>query len=626
MNGLQSLDSLLLQPPLPAIASALAVAGTWGLSDFLRRRFLPEITTTLERVGVFFVTVGVLCGLVHAVAWVGLEMHLVLRVLGLALVGCTALTPWRSLPAVWKRLVAPGGQRIRHWSVALTLACALGLTLAALGPPTDNDSMRYHLAVPLRWWAEGRAVPQLESLHPRLVGPGESLVLLGFALGTDNLSAAFQAAALVAWLVVLASLGGLTVNRASAALMVAAAPVMLFLVPDQKPQLLPAVSLAVSFALLITPGNRRRIWLASACGLFALSCKASFLLDGAALFGLALGWFVPRSGGKRRDLVLALSLLSLLFLLPQLARNQSFYGDPLTPMLERFRAEPDPAVVAFASHLRRFGAVAEWQQNPLQAVEILIPLSLGSAPKSLGIGALAWLWLVPSLPQAAAGLAVALNCAFGQVTGRFLLCPFLWLSALVASGGPRRGMGAFRWLMLFQGALVASLCLAAGLELFPGALTSPWREKVMKRSALTYTTAEFCHQHLRPGDRLLLEEDGHAFFPLPYLAVESYSDLGSSSTWQAAKRWLAVDHRPTYLLTKTELVSPLRALLAPCMGGEPIARHKSQIATRNPLNRRPGPELGLFRLDLDRPECRSLLLAPTLARPPAAPGPLKEVR
>jgi hypothetical protein len=618
VNGLRSLDSLLLPPPWPALVSLLAVGGVWGLSALLRRRLLPGAHSTLERAGVFFATVGGLCALVHAMAWAGVAMHALVRVLGIALCGCSVFAPWRSVRSLWRSLVGLGRQRVDRLSIVLVLACVLGLALAALGPPTDSDSMHCHLAVPLRWWIEGHAVPQPELLHARLVGTGESLVLLGLALGTDNLSAAFQAAALLAWLGVLASLGGTGGNRASAALMVAASPVMLFLVPNQKPQLLPAVAMAVAFALLVTPGNSRRIWLASACGLFAAGCKASFLLDGVALFELALGWLVPRAGGKRRDLVYALSLCSVFLLMPLLARNLSFYGDPLTPMLERFRGEGDPAVVAFATHLRRFGAVAEWQHAPFRAVEVLFPLSLGGVPKSLGLGALAWLWLIPSAPMLAVSLAVFLTLALGQVAGRFFLSPLLWLSVLLASAGRRRGMGGFRWLMVVQGALVAPLCLAASLELFPGALTRAWRTNVMERSALDYGTAEFCRKVLGPGDRLLSEAAGHAYFPLPYLDVESFSDLDGSSVWREVRRWLAADRHPTYLLASSDVVSPLRALLSPCIDGGPAARYRSRVATRNPFNRRPGPELGLYPLDLGRTPCRSLLMRPSPPRASAA--------
>ena len=627
MNGLQSLDSLLLPPPLPAVVSVLVVLGVWRLSERVRRRFLPAADAPIERAAVFCATIGVICSFVHALAWAGLAMHTVLRVLGIALIGNAALGPWRGLPAICKRYFGRKRSRVAQWSGFLALFCAAGLVLAALGPPTDEDSMHYHLAVPLRWWVEGHAVPEPESLHARLVGPGESLVLLGLALGTDNLSAAFQAAALLVWLAVLASLGNQDDNRAAGVLMAVGCPVMLYLVPNQKPQLLPAVSMAVAFALLIKPGHRRRLWLASACGLFAISCKLSFALDAGALFGVALWWLVPRSGGRRRDLVLAGSVLSLFLLLPQLARNFAFYGDPLTPVLERFRAAPDPAVVAFATHLRRFGAVTDWQRSPLLAVGVLIPLSIGSVPKALGVGSLAWLWLLPSASGAAllaAGLAGALTLAAGQVAGRFFLSPYLWLSALVASAGAGRSMVMFRRLMLVQGFLVAPLCLAGGFELFPGALTRPWRTAVMEGTGFNYRTAEFCRQHLRPGNRLLVEERGNAYLPLPYFTVESFSELGNSSMWQAARGWLAADRRPTYLLTNAELVSPLRSLLTPCVREPPLALHQSQVATRNPFNRRAGPVVGIYRLDLDRPECRSLLTAPSLAPIPTPTSPAVE--
>jgi len=66
------------------------------------------------------------------------------------------------------------------------------------------------------------------------------------------------------------------------------------------------------------------------------------------------------------------------FLLPVLARNYVFFGDPISPFLERFRHPADPGVVRFAAYLRVASGAPTAENLLLLPLRILGTLHLGN--------------------------------------------------------------------------------------------------------------------------------------------------------------------------------------------------------------------------------------------------------
>ena len=137
--------------------------------------------------------------------------------------------------------------------------------------------------------------------------------------------------------------------------MVVASPVLLSLVTSEKPQVFPAAATAVALVLLVRRWNdldRSTLALAFGSAAFAMSCKYSFLLSGSVV--TAVGLFAARR--TRLGFALASSAAAILLIAaPVYLRNLVFYGDPVSPFLERWRAAPDPSLTAFAHYLRDYG-------------------------------------------------------------------------------------------------------------------------------------------------------------------------------------------------------------------------------------------------------------------------------
>ena len=143
-----------------------------------------------------------LAAVVNFLSFIGAAHWWLLRIIAWSLLG---LGIWQvgqvkrePLSRIFNRIKAVF-QAQRLWgraALCLLAITGVGLLLSALGPPTDADSLDYHLGVPLDILRHHGAYPRLDWFHTRLVGLGESLNMLGLAGGTDVLGAVLQFAGL----------------------------------------------------------------------------------------------------------------------------------------------------------------------------------------------------------------------------------------------------------------------------------------------------------------------------------------------------------------------------------------------------------------------------------------------
>jgi Protein of unknown function (DUF1420) len=528
------LQDVVLAPPLPALLSILMTAGVayagWRLAVRLRRG-QPD---ALEAAAGFIVVAGLVGAAVHGLALAQLTTVATLRPIGLALAALGGFAIVRHGRAVARAArdelaslrEAPGWERAM---VAITAAAALGLAAAALGPVTDADSIRYHLAVPLDWLRHGGAYARADWLPARLVGLGECLDLLGLAAGTDGFGAALQLGGLGVAAVAAAALAPTPRDRRVAWLLVVGCPVAAFLVPSQKPQMLPAAATLVAIVMAARRLDRFdavSAWLAFGCAAFALGCKLSFLFTAALAIGVGL--VAARRSGR---LGAALAIAAATVLVgwgPVLARDFVFYGDPISPFLERFerlRALPDAEVLAFADYLRaphgEHGAAA-LLRLPLSLLCNVLP---GMLTTALGLGTLAF---VPALAAkgparvllVAALVATVATAAFGQLAPRFFLEPFLWAGAAFAVAPWDRVKRLVVAALLAQGALSAAVALLGGALLARGALTAGARDAVMTRAAAGYAEARWLDELLPRGAVIASPGTFALFTPRPFLIAD----------------------------------------------------------------------------------------------------------
>jgi hypothetical protein len=589
------LDHLLFAPPAPPLIALVLTAGVVDLSLRLAQRL--RLHSPMERFAAAASTLALLCTGLHALVLAGLADVRLLRLVGLVLAVCglrrVLQSGRRAAAAVVNGLADEWFQsdRLGKALVVGTVGTLSGLYLAALGPATDADSMDNHLGVPLDWLRHGHAALHADWLTAKLVGIGEAFSMLGLACGTDSAWATLQATALVAFVLAIGSLPNSARGRRFLMAAVSVSPVVLFLTPSQKPMLLP--TLATTAAVLLITGTTRPspalVAVVSASLAFAVACKHSFLLSGIVAIGLLVRQWRPRMP--------ALSLLAataLVIVGPLYVRNLMLYGDPLSPMLERFRAVPSPDVLAHAQFLRESGQAPDWTA----LVGLIVPFGIGDLSSVIGVGLFGLAAFRPAkshrpLLWASAALVVLIG-ALGQVNGRFLFEPYLWALAGLAGGSARRSLTALAVALAGQGVVVAVAALLLAGALFPGSLTARWRERVMSEQAIGYLEARWLDR-LPPDAIVTTGNRSRALLPRAFF-VALAPETGFTPPAAGLEAALRAHGVSAVVLPSDERLwrdgyaSYLRSVCA-IRDGPPRTFPE---AARNPFNRRGGQSVQLY--------------------------------
>jgi len=587
---------MILQPPLPLVLGVLMAMGFGHLGWRLARA--GGWGRSVDVAAGFIVATASVTALVHGLALVHVARPSVLRALSwtIGLIGIIELVGYgrarmRALGAVLSATWSAAGPLGRAGLIVALLTGAATVA-AGLGPATDADSLAYHLAVPMEWLRYGGVHTQPYWLHMRLVGLGESLNMLGLAGGTDILGACLQLGGLLAVIGTMWSLGKSAIARVLGLLFVVSTPVLLFLVPNQKPQLLPAAALFAALTLFITgrggPGcdNPCLAWVAVA---FAMACKHSFLLTGSVVgtVGLIAGW----KEGRLRYFLIAALTTGVLLIGPVWARNTYIYGDPITPNLEALRRKPDPVVVEFARTLRSYGTEPSSGGLAGAVWSSILTIRPEAAATVLGVGAFAFLVAVPASGGAipfllSAVAATLLIVGLGQVGARFLLEPYLWAGAAVITSIEKSGtlrVRIFLCALLAQGAAVLFMWIVGAARLLPGSWTMALRERTMSATASGYTEAKWLDRILPPDAVVLgLSTRSHALVPRRSVVYEA-GEYDSTQPRQRELCALVSSESVTVVVVREPVTDP--GVTNVLTGAHPISDVETfHSATRKPMS------------------------------------------
>jgi hypothetical protein len=206
------------------------------------------------------------------------------------------------------------------------------LLAAALAPPTEWDSLMYHLRIPLGFLEEGRVSQPVDSFHVSLVGLAHFSTLPLLALDLRNGPALMQ-------VIAFAAVGGATVRLArqaggsSRAELIALAtligcPVFVLVAITARVDVTLVLALLSAHLVLVSaePGDRRALRLAAVLIGAAVAIKPQ-----AGAYALALipiGWRV--AGGARTAAIAV--LVATVVAAPWLAKNQWLVGAPFHPI------------------------------------------------------------------------------------------------------------------------------------------------------------------------------------------------------------------------------------------------------------------------------------------------------
>ncbi len=534
-----NLGDLVLPPPLPALIALLITLGLVRLGRLLARRLkCPD--DMLHATAAFVAATALVGAVAQLVALAHLAPLVTLRLLGWGIAALGVVEAVKLRPSTVLFSESRGVERI---ALGLGVSIIAAYGLAALGPATDADSLDYHLGVPIDWLSAGGVYGRPDWFHARLVGVGESLNMLGLAAGTDGLGAMLQLSGLIVAAVALATLS--RDDRGLAVLLVAAVPVAAFLVPSQKPQMLPAAATTLALVLALRHDvDRSRAVLAAIAIAFAAASKHSFVMS-ATIVSVVLVWRARQSGqvgAAMQSLIGAFVFLAA----PVWWRNFSLYGDPVSPFLEWTKSQPHAAVATFASDLRHYGGELS-ARNVAGMVVTTDPSRLSTV---LGVGAFAAIFARGGgrtshvLLGAAAMLAVA-TFAVGQVSGRYFLEAYFWAGGAAVAGGWAAAKRTMTSVLCVQGVMALAMAGMAAWTLLPGGITRAWRERLMVERGDGYAEAKWMDGVLPGGCLLMTDNRSHAVLPRRFqvwheiggrgLSVEekraAWSGVGQKAHW-----------------------------------------------------------------------------------------------
>lgn len=557
-----TLDDCLLHPlasPLLATFMALGLAGLTAWISKWMRRFADD-WTTLHTAALFFGVSGALGSFIQILAIIQRTSRSEIAPLAwiLAGLGIIFLTDvwraraWKSLLQKLKLAFGEGDFWLRA-AILLSGIIGSGLFLNAIAPATDADSLAYHLAGPLDMLRHHGAYYRGDWVDMRLLGVGECLNLLGLAGGSDCFGSVLQFAGLMLLVWGIASLARDSLTGIFLSIGILGVPMLVMLVNAQKPQMFPIAASVLGGALLVrrrSSLDRMTFLLSFGALCCAISMKYSFVLTAGAVCLVGLE-FARRQGTLLAYLPVAL-LAVVGLLAPVYGKNWMLFGDPLSPLLERFFSTPDVLAVRFAELMKTYSL-----NNIPFPVNLLIPD--GNIHYILGLG----IFLTPVVCRKTgeprwflflALLAGTTTFILSQRTARFFLEPYFWILCAGASlPWPQLPRWLFRGIVI-QMIPVAGIVWFGVASLLPGLLSREWREAVMHKAAYGFSEGRWLDTVLPPDACLLHAGRTNIFLPRMFFAREPLMliNFSSESEWNRIFPMIKMI-RPTFLTSYREL-------------------------------------------------------------------------
>lgn len=265
------------------------------------------------------------------------------------------LTAWVSkeqlvrIPERFGRIVSELEGSIGGW-LAVVLGVVVGfLLLESAAPPTDWDTLTYHLDVPREYLDAGRIFLPVDNHHAAFVGLQHMLYIPLLAVGAESAPAVLSA--LVAVLLGLSMyvvghrLFDETTGRLAAALLWGSPVVVLVAVTARVDVTMTWLLVLVHFALVVSLARREIdgwFWVAAGIAGLAVATKYSAVAYLAALSPLVL-WAVVatfRENSQRSWTLIGFGAVAGLVAAPWLLKNVLLLGAPFYPYLAEIQLEP----------------------------------------------------------------------------------------------------------------------------------------------------------------------------------------------------------------------------------------------------------------------------------------------
>lgn len=463
------------------------------------------------------------------------------------------------------------------WLGYLIAVVIIALLLVSLSPPTDGDSLDYHLGVPVEILNIKNIWLNKDNLHFRMFGFGEMLNLFGLANGCAQFGAFIQYISMLWLLIVFATVVPAN-NRKNVIALCLALPVLLFLLPSQKHQLTGIACTSICFAIVHRYAhllNGRIIGLFICTIIFAAGIKYSFILSSIAL----ITFFLFRA---RTYIAFAgyFAVCSIVFLLPLLFIKYIHYNDPLSPLLEGYIGDGNPLIIKLSHALRNYSD----SKIPFPS-GLLLPRSWGHISTILGCCVLLLVTIVYYIRKYA--IAVGTICIFilltlflGQRTSRFFIEPYMWAVMVIFTA---QSVPAFikKILLLckIQFILLVPLFVLTGLMLPRGIISDKHRDKVMKKYSSGYAETLWIDTLLPENAVVLTNIRSRSLLPRKYYPLEYIYSISDSIRQDDM---IYNKYKVNYLVS----IKKFPKFITKRYAGDIVARKTFVSATRNPFNKK----------------------------------------
>lgn len=570
-----SLTDFLVPPPLAALATMLLGLSLALISDSAGIRLLRR-RDALSR-GLYF-----FCGLL-SLSWISLLLCIcgvatqpVLQLLGIAIIASGCLFGWQR-----RRELIASCRVLAHMRGGVWIALlAVPLLLIALAPPTDADSLDYHLGVPLHVLRTGALDFDPRQLHFQMAGFGEMINLLGLANGCAAFGAFIQLLGLGWLLLALRDLVA-PAQRIPALMLVLGLPALLALLPGSKHLLTGACCTTLCFLFLFRHGkgaSARDLTLPMLGLAFAAGIKYSFFISA----GLLAVYGLLRSRHPLRNALVALGI-ALIACGPLLLFRVWRFGDPVAPF-GIGAGGSDPVVTWFCGFIRDYRET----RFPFP-LNLLVPFNPGALTSVLGLGTLIMIGfcILAFRAYRAEVLLIVSLCGLtlllGQNTARFFIEPFMWTLPLWLRCSPK-----YLWARVLtrigqgQFVLTLPLCVYLAWSLGRGVFSSGLQEAVMRRNASFYEPAEWVNAVV-PHDALLLTDiRSRSLLKMPVFPIE-YHYARNAGPGKLRLVDSLLEH--VYDVRYIAVIDPDSQFVRKYCGERVAGPRTFSGATRNPFNR-----------------------------------------
>lgn len=470
--------------------------------------------------------------------------------------------------------------------VLILIAVAIsGFFLISLSPPSDADSLDYHLGFPIAMLNEGIYNIDKSHLCYHLFGFGEIFNLIGINSGAIQFSTLIQ---FILFIQLLWAISKLSLNSEFITgffVVVLCVPVFIFFISGHKHQLTGIVALSASFYYLLSgkiSGKFRTDFPFYIAIALSLGIKYSFIFGVVSLLPLLIVQVYRQKVMLKTTFTFF--LVVFISLLPLMGYKIFQFGDPFSPLLEGLKLHPEPHILKFNDYLK--SAVDVSFQFPLN---LLLPRNFGSISTIIGVPVLvAFIGWYSIRTNLAAFLSVSifilLVSLFGQQSSRFFIEAYIWLIIAFAQNCPRniwfsRIISLCKVQLLFVSIIVS----ASAFRLFPGSLTNEKRRQVLAENALGYAESEWINETLPSNSVILTLVRSRSLLsrksvPNEFIFLTDLSNLNDEKYFEEKVLRTYMPDCIVFPVDSSSLFVKKYAM------GLPIMTKQFKLATRNPFN------------------------------------------